>query len=200
MAAGKIFARSTEVPQGKPGQYPEYMLGGQPFSKLQNDTPAWLEKAQMWVADKLLRAGAAAVAPFDTSARVFKEAALERRATPFTQKDFTPAQLATLAQAVKNAQKAGRTALNYEDYRAGAKSGFDANPWPTVIGRAQITPNPQGGVDIVDTYDFNNYEGSNIEARDFGPAWYGRRALPSGIRGVPVRIALPSSGMAKAKK
>lgn len=85
----------------------------------------------------------------------------------------------------------------------------DTGGWNQTVGRARIEQRPDG-VHVVDSYDFNNYEangstvGKSNTVEDFtensmmspayAAAWFGRRALPSGLRSVPVDINL---GMGK---
>jgi hypothetical protein len=170
--------------------FPSFTVGGKEYSSVnpKMDSPN-MEKAVTWALDKAARAASY----FDegTPARIYKEAVLDRRQEPFTEKDFSKEDLQSLARAIVQSQAEGRNNLQYEDYKGG--------PFPVVIGRANYKLDKAGNAVVNDVYDFNNYEkyGSKKWPTDFYSAstWLGRRALPSGVRGVPVSINVPKEMM-----
>ena len=171
----------------------DFTVGGQKYSSVnpKMDSPN-LEKAVTWALDKAARA--ASYLDAGTPARIYKEAVLDRRQQPFTEKDFNEEELKSLAKAIVKSQAEGRDNIQYEDYSGG--------PFPVVIGRANYNLDKAGNAVVNDTYDFNNYEkyGSKKWPTDFYSAstWLGRRALPSGVRGVPVSVNVPKEMMEEA--
>lgn len=195
--------RSTGVQPVKPGQYREYKVGGQTFTSVGGGAGGFVDRAKTALAGAVLRLASKVVPDSDTPTRIYTQAVLNRRTKPFTEKDFTQEELAGLATMVARAKAAGRTAINAGDVidrTAGDPTATKApGQWGSVVGRAAFTEDPKTGrITVHDTYDFNNYEqGSSAASKEgtgeFSPAaWYGRRALPSGVRGVPVSITLPA--------
>lgn len=145
----------------------------------------------------LLRAGRQMF--HDSDVRTYGKAVLDRQQQPITEKDFTPKELQQLQFAAT--RRPNQNTIQFKDYTPTpeqitkgelSKTGN----WRTTIGRANIVHDPAGGVHIKDTYDFNRYAdegaavGNPIELLS-PPTWYGRRALPAGLRGTPIDIKLP---------
>lgn len=209
------------VAQSTPGEFAEYTVGGQPFSSVEPGYDPRIEKAATWLAQMRLRLGAY-LYPNDPQVQTYRQAVLDRRQNPFTEQDYTPEHLASLARAVARSERAGRSSVQYEDYYPNGDYHTTTRPrelrpdgpFEKIIGRANYARNPNGGVTINDTYDFNNYhrtipgapvpEGPDAQAdhamsRFTNPLWLGRRALPSGVRGVPMAINLSPEMLTAAR-
>lgn len=197
--------RGLTVPQGRPGQYPEITVGGRVYSRINPKVSPMAERAGILLREALVRVGASI--PGMTGSpprRFFKEAVLDRRTAPFTESDLTPEEREKLARVVARARRAGRSYITGADNKADRSEpnwGDVDAPFASALGRANYKLTPEGGAEIDDSYDFNNYEvvggGGSAESPD-GLAWLGRRALPSGIRGVPIKIQLTREQLQQA--
>lgn len=216
----RVMEESKRTPQVRVKQYPDFKPSFMPFAQqLANFAPALPIAAGLGLIDKALpkpvltaidgkpapvraaftQLGLMAMADLGRGwpeVDLYRKATLEDRRAPITEKDFTPQQLADLARATRYARSQGRAYVDRPDHGHEFKPGERRTPWGLMVGRAGIKVNPDGGARVVDTYDFNNYKEGLLNA-DLDPAvWWGRRRLPSGLRGVPVDINL---GMAAKK-
>ncbi len=201
---GGMLAATRDRTQGIPGEYQPYQVGGQEFSTINPTVAPWLEKAATWALVK----GAQAVpqAWLGGPGRMYKQAVIDRRTQSFTEKDFSEKELQSLARVVATAQRSHQKVIDYKTH------GQAPSPWREMIGKAAYTTMPDSSVTVDDTYDFNNYERgvkyNNAESGEMaiggpgatGMSWLGRRALPSGVRGVPVKIRIPAGMVHKASQ
>ncbi|MGI9231075.1 MAG: hypothetical protein ACR2HL_05045, partial [Methylocystis sp.] len=196
------YADGGPVLSDEGDNYDKYTVGGKEYSRVNPkiDSPN-IEKALTWALDKAARAQSM----FDNSAaaQIYKQAVLDRRTEPFTEKDFNEKDLQSLARAVVRSQAEGRNYLKYEDYYPTNHGQYDDGPFPVITGAANYSLDKQGNAIVKDTYDFNNYEkygSTNKWPRNPAEAatWLGRRALPSGVRGVPVSINIPKETLENA--
>lgn len=108
------------------------------------------------------------------AARVFFDTLMGSKA-PITERTFKPDELAALSRAVAKAEAAGRNYITYGDYDPSLDVETSGNgmPGPKIlgdplnvdksmagtIGRAKFKRLPDGSVEILDTYDFENMSG-----------------------------------------
>lgn len=136
------------------------------------------------------------------NARWYRHAVLDRNTAPLTERDLSPASLSDLAIVANDALNRKSPSFGRKDYSRLFPNGTELS---STLGEANVARNPDGSAVVTDTYDFN-YGDSGISDllfgilsgegvyrdRAYGAArWLGRRALPAGVRGVPVSIKLP---------
>lgn len=229
MKDGGFVKKSKTDSKKDPAKEPkQFTLSGKTYSRINEDIPTWAEKAL--ITSISAAANIASVFMKSPKVQIFKEAVLDRRTEPFTEKDFSSPMLDSLAMfyaALPKPKKiesytaysnAKQQLANYPDI---VKNIYE---WEMIIGRANVSKT-KGGVRFKDTYDFNDYESSkwlsskgrskedglltkwglDVAAnREIGlsnvMAWLGRRALPDGIRSVPVNVMLDSQRIKDANK
>jgi hypothetical protein len=198
-------ADATATASNPPMPNKHYSVFGQQFSRINEMLPRPVEKTAVGLLSLLARL---VPTPDDAQSRFYRQAVLDRRTAPFTEKDLSADDMRELAKAVGRSEWRRQyaryaelpeedRAISRHDYPSGAIKGSVAN----ALGKADWRVLPDSGVRVTDTYDFNNDEPTNLSLPEYartyfgGDAkaaalWLGRRAVPEG-RGVPVDINIP---------